>query len=64
MALVMRVKSASKNEFLSGLGLNPDDPATNNLYTAMKVSLPLSIVGALQRLTRASQRRLKHSMQS
>lgn len=40
MALVMRVKSASKNEFLSGLGLNQDDPATNNLYSAMKVSYP------------------------
>ncbi|KAL8793556.1 MAG: hypothetical protein Q9195_003818 [Heterodermia aff. obscurata] len=36
MALVMRVKSASKNEFLSGLGLNPENPATNNLYGAMK----------------------------
>ena len=40
MALVMRVKSASKNEFLSGLGLNPENPATNNLYGAMKVFLP------------------------
>lgn len=62
MALVMRVKSASKNEFLSGLGLSPDDPATNNLYAAMKVYHPSGGRVALEKLIPRRVRRLRRSI--
>lgn len=60
MALVMRVKSASKNEFLSGLGLTPDHPATNNLYAAMKVRRHFLDVAVLEVLILDRLRRLRH----
>ena len=37
MAMTPRVKSASKRDFLGGLGLDPHHPGTQALYTKMKV---------------------------
>ena len=38
MPLTARVKSASKTDFISGLGLVKDDQATKQLYDLMKVN--------------------------
>jgi len=37
MPLTARVKSASKTDFISGLGLVKDDSTTKHLYDLMKV---------------------------
>ena len=38
MPLTARVKSASKSDFISGLGLILNDQATKHLYELMKVA--------------------------
>ena len=43
MPLTPRVRSASKADFMSGLGLTSGDQLHENLYVAMKVLLRIAV---------------------